>query len=761
MIDKLKMWLMTEENKQKYLMDKEKSEREDKRREKDDELPKKERESKDKNQSKKQGGLFGKKERKTELDNDIPIEEDIINNEVSTEDKPKKVVVVKRKTTVDNNESDNSSDSINPFDNIDNSYFNNNTNIETEKDEKDEEVLDTNENLNFDVISDLYKKSEKIQSEKTTISSDADEDRKKELVVKKKDEEDKYMTILLDLPPTTDEAYFIKRAFEDGIPEWFLRSKGYIEDSIESIESIKEEKAKDETVNTELNIEELAVQKIKEELKSVSSESLIDEDILDDVMEEILENESQLLEDEVINEIKKTEEELISNLTKAKEDLFEVDLSLVNSDMQKNIENSVLKVENSEKDYSETKSFNVMEDLINEEIKALEKNKDEEIKKSSSVIISELRNRMKSKKLEDGNNSVDVTNKSLKEVSEISNLSESASLDSRINLSELKLKAREAIKAAVKESVNVKVESDNESKALVNVEERLKSLKRKREVLSSNGNNILVKEDIEVGEGKVVTNYKSYNVSEEDKNKIEVGKELDDSDVLLNENEVLIDGEVYNISKEEEIELIKKYSTREIWILSEDSYLLEKYKMNLENSRYVVNLIKTEKDFIMAIRSVDNLIIFTKDIPKIVEKSVAGFIKYLKSEQRKARLVTIEESKINSKMMEFSFIDLTIESLDNYYIDFDLSLYREIRKPISELYKQISFDLTSELMENDFIEISLDEFNTDSRGDIDLDFNSSRVLVGISKDSGDIKSKQGDFELKLDDTIVINLDDLK
>ena len=33
MMDKLKMWLMTEENKQKYLMEKEKAERDSKRRE--------------------------------------------------------------------------------------------------------------------------------------------------------------------------------------------------------------------------------------------------------------------------------------------------------------------------------------------------------------------------------------------------------------------------------------------------------------------------------------------------------------------------------------------------------------------------------------------------------------------------------------------------------------------------------------------------------------------------------------------------------
>ena len=516
MLDKLKMWLMTEENKQKYLLEKEKSERETKRRETDEAPPKnkKEKASKEaksnskvknntKEKPKKQGGLFGKKTdiESIETDDDNLITEEV--KETFVEDKPKKVVVVKRKS--DNNDMSNEDSLVekSPFDNIDNSYFNkkegensineldDNSDIEETSEDISEDTNedtseDTNEeNLNLDVISEL------TQSEKPFLN---EEDRKKELLAKKKDEEYKYLTILLDLPPTTDEAYFIRRAFEAGIPEWFLRSKGYIEDGFENI---KEEKHnfKDEKIREELSVEELAVKKLKEEFNS----DIEGDDILDDVMEELLESEG--LENEVFDEFIKSKEENISVSDVSSDNLFEVDLSDIDNDDVHRI--------NKPSENEESKVPNLMKDLLNEEIKALEKNKEEELKKNSSVIISELRNRMKNKKVEE-DTSIDVADKVLSSIPEISKVSEiknDDSLNPSIDMSELKIKARQAIKAAVKESVNVKVESDNETQAMLNVEERLKSLKRKREVLSSNGNNILVKEDIEIGEGKVVTNY--------------------------------------------------------------------------------------------------------------------------------------------------------------------------------------------------------------------------------------------------------------
>lgn len=794
MFDKFKMWLMTDENRQKHIMEKEKAEREAKRNNVDDKKSdsKKEKSPKDKPvkekpTKEKKGGLFGKKKEEPEV-----IEEPIENtyedtndsdSETVTEEKPlpKKVVVVKKKDNLhsalydelnnsnEKEEKEEEEDEININDEslgkLD-AFISETTNTDLESTKETIEVKV--EEVNPEVVSETVEKiednkgneSEYETKHDSSIFADSPEEYKKiQMLNKKKEEEDRYYDIVLGLPPTADMSYFVSRAFDAGVPEWYLRKTGYIN------ESLNVNKVEDVTVATEKvenNIEKVAVEKLKEQLKIDGLDNADDEDLLE-VIENVLEEDEEDVLEEINSEtVEKVKNDIISE--SKTEEIIEIDLSDVVESIEPK-DRELLSIVQDEENIKEEKS--VIDKLLEEEKARIEESEKEkrdlEMRKKSSDLLKKLREKVINTPVK-SDTVADTLVDSSNNVSDINIDKLPSSDESLVNsddvkrtLSEeeklkLKLKARNAIKEVVKESAETLMDKETENKAKLNVEERLKNLKKKREVLTAKGNNILVKEGIEV-DGKVISTYKSYNVSDEEMSKIEVGKEVE-TDVELVETELLVDGEVYNLSEEEEAELIRKYSTREIWLLSDNEDLLDRALTVLNGTRYETKLVRTEKDFVMSIRSVDNLIVFTKDIPKTVQKSVAGFLKYLTSEKRKARLVTIEESKVNSKIIEHCFDELTIENLDNYYNEYDYTLYREIKKPISELYKEISFDLSNEL-NKDTIEVEV-VGEEESNFEKVLTF-SDDVLIDLGSKSNE--TLFGDIELELDDTIIIDSDD--
>ena len=221
----------------------------------------------------------------------------------------------------------------------------------------------------------------------------------------------------------------------------------------------------------------------------------------------------------------------------------------------------------------------------------------------------------------------------------------------------------------------------------------------KREVLKVDGDQVFVKEQVTDRLGSVKSNYANYRVSSG--SGLSVGQTLDGTETLERvESSVVIDGEDYTLSAEDEVMLREIVSLREVWIVTKDVAWVEGLEQLMSGTRYRIHVVLNERDFLMATRNVDNVIVITQQIPEEAQVSIVSYLKYLAEEKRSARLVSITSSLVNSPLIEHVFEELTEKTLDVYYEEFTSDLYNFSRRPMRELLKSISFDLSDDLADS-------------------------------------------------------------
>lgn len=741
MFEKVKLWMMTDENKEKYLLEKEKEEREKKRRGED--IPEKKKGKKDKPLSKKQI-----KENKKLAEKEIQDDVDLI-------EEPKKKIIKKVIKKIDVNDQDSELAKLEEENKRIDDLKRKKEWEEKEAKRRQEEEDENNTELNMDNIDSIIaerdieipvvtaeEEVEEVEDvEEDEIAPEMEQDshlrdiyakqeeiKKMERIQKKQKEKEKWMEVMIDLPPTADPDKRIQYALKEGVPEWYLREEGYIVD-----DTIHEDDIYNFSSNLsnteEEDAEELSLADLKDNL-SKETNSKVDFELIKESVDMVLNDEIKEIEDE-ISQIEET---------------GQIEEAIETHEVDEIIEDGV-----GETDMEIEDVKTVVENVVEE--KLIAENEVAEEKPKSNVALNSLKERL---------NKLNKTRLKLSEEAEIIKSGGTGEVSddddnelTTVDLEVLKQKTKEVVKEAVK---TVMVEKENrDEKAKTDLADRLAKLKMTREVLNKDGNTLLVKEEVVDSEGNKKSQYTSYNVSDEEVSKVSVGEVISD-DVKLEkvDKAVIIDGEHYDLSKEEEAELIKKYGTREIWLLSTDSELFEKALNNLRDSRYVVKMIATERDFLLATRSVNNVIVFTMQIPNEVKKRVAGFLKYLQKEKRRARLITSEFSKVNSKVMEHVITDFTVEELDNYYDLFDYSLYSENKKELIDLYREISFDLTDSFDDIIMLDLGNKEPNVRDMKETEISLGNS-IPVELEEENP-LDNRSGDIEISFSDIILINDD---
>lgn len=322
----------------------------------------------------------------------------------------------------------------------------------------------------------------------------------------------------------------------------------------------------------------------------------------------------------------------------------------------------------------------------------------------------------------------------------------------------------------VESSIEVPSSDVTDKRVQTSLLDRLKKIdanRVKREVLKVDGDQVFVKEQVTDRQGSVKSNYANYKVS--NGNGLSVGQTLDGSETLERvESSVLIDGEDYTLSAEDEVMLRDIVSLREVWIVTKSSEWVERLENEFLDTRYRIHEVRNERDFLMATRNVDNLIVITQQIPEEAQTSIVSYLKYLAEEKRSARLVSISSSLVNSPLIEHVFEELTEATLDGYYEEFTSDMYNFSRRPMRELLKSISFDLSDDLMEGSlefgmvsdlaeglYEEIWIDdqefEVSRDDSGSVDVEIDlgdSFDMEIDFGGDS--VISLDGDIEVEVE-----------
>lgn len=911
MFEKIKLWMLTDENKEKYLLEKEKKER-DKQRQG---TPQKEStKGKEKTSDKgKSSGLFGKK-KKTKLDEsfdissevDTPIEEPpVVKKKKVVKKVVKKTVekpTVPKDTEVseiqqqmakiqENNEKkrklkEQSSKKTEELRRIQESAhpdFDLSTNKEEDTENKKSSldvlaaISKQHQEGTLDVsniptkLEDPVKSSAPIESSTSITSSGKDsmltstddsafmedfkreqeERKRKEKVKKKALEMDRFELVMLDLPPTNDMDKIIAYAVKAGVPEWYLKEKGYINDqppeAVLVLDTGFDGENYEESVSKAIE-EDVSIDKFKAKLES-ATHAKVSIDNVKETVQEVLDEEIALLseelqtienvEEEPIDMVEDTSVEVPKVTVGDKETLIDTPIASPIEDdgtvIKESIETSDDSLIQEEVNTSETPSVTDSSKEEKEVTTNSEITNDETTSKSNESLpeiellpksdnrtkkLSDLRAKLKGlqnakakvdaeyllKKQEEAETKTETeteteteatyaisaetpiepdVNDATKEEDVTVDVSEQANpvekqetpiletkpataSDSNTELSKENLnklltekirnEMKEKAKAALQDSVVVAVEQIGHSNS---VAERLKRLATKREVLIVEGNEVFVKEELHDKQGNSTLQYKRYALLEKDIASVNVGDYLDDGlELTPVESKLTIDGEDYDISTEEEQAILDEISKREVWVLSSDSTLVELSSMNVQGSRYVIRQVVTEKDFLLAIRSVNNVIVFTQQLPKAIKPNIVKYLKYLEEEKKKARIITVTSSPVKSKIIESSLESLSVEELDKYYSEHPSDIYNKSNKDLISVYKEISFDISKQLGKDIVIDLNT-PILVDNMADVDLgDTVDESIIITIDEDVNPLENQKGDIEIELQDTVQIDDSDL-
>lgn len=282
--------------------------------------------------------------------------------------------------------------------------------------------------------------------------------------------------------------------------------------------------------------------------------------------------------------------------------------------------------------------------------------------------------------------------------------------------------------------------------------DRLNSLAKtliKREVLNVNkeSNEVLVKESIKDELGILRAKYSSYKLTEEESANVEVGKDLSE-DVTLEavESKKMIDGDEYSITAEEEAHILEVYSSRELWVMTTDREYVDQANLFLSASRYHVNQLLTAKDFMVATRNADNLIIITQQIPDGVKPSISNYLKHLKTSDLRSRFASIEDSLVKSDIIETVFDYLNVEDLDTYYDTHPRSNYERKTTSMLDMLRMADFDISDALRENEDVDVTDVSVEVPIYEELSLD-DETIDLDSVDGENGVYYTEYGDIDL--------------
>jgi hypothetical protein len=737
MFEKMKLWMLTDESKQKYLMEKEKKERANKRKngnksqDNEEEVVKKKKVVK-KVVKRKDEPLFNEPDiEKEEVIDEVSIKKDsdtLTSNykeEPSVEDIFKEVNknIEKVKILKEVEESEVEESEVEESE-VEESEISVDVDSENLSEESESEIKEDNVGnvSSLDTEDDYVKK----------LHLEEEEERKKELVKKKLDEKEKYFEIMLSLPPTSNMDLIITRALSAGVPEWYLRETSVIVDDEEEnvvstlVVGLDELRKENQEENNRLTIEIAHRQaevetKIKEGLERISSnrnkpsDEIVEEVLIEDPIEESDIIEESLVEDEV---------DILDEVTEDRNEdtILQNDITL---DEMSEIENDTDEV--------------IFDEEVKVEVRLID-NEPSDVEVTDEVTVEEP---ISEETEEVYDSEVSVETDDFEDVTEI----EDDVISDNFETEEL----TETEEDITPEESDILPKVNNRDL----LKDRLKHIAENRVksvVLNVTGDQIFVKEEKEDKFGNKKTNYKNYKVDEEDAKNVIIGQEISDEMKLEKvDKKVLIDGEEYDLSKSDEDRLINALAKREIWIVTSDDLLVSKKSEELQNTRYKVYGVTSERDFVMATRSTYNLLVITQNIPANVKGSIVGHLKYLSEEKKRGRIVTLEESLVKAKVIEFTFNNLDFSELESYYNTFEASLYSDSQKSIRDILQVISFDLTEGMVGQ--VDITEEEYEEDTRF-LDLELGTGDVELTLDD------SQIGDLELDLDSFGEISLDNV-
>ena len=641
-----------------------------------------------------------------------------------------------------------------------------------------------------------------------------DKEKQQALFNKKQEEREKYEDIFLDLPPTNDIAKLIAAALAQGVPEWYLLEAGYIDtvapatltvekDYVQTLEKNLEESVDTLTTSIEQELETIVsdsvdateksiayqvaaetvkeslkekTTKVKEELELLETTALLEKNVplesvtITDSPEEKIDKaqENHSLETVAIDDsnefftydiAKDTTTSTATDTDKPQKETIVFDIDDTISQPIMSPENVAIDDDTDSVDtLSETDAVDTVEIVSSEDDETLDTTRTVE-DETISLRIAQLRATMTA--YQNAHDKIDdVIEKNSEEL-----ITETATVDSDNHATPLEsptelpddLKEKrndiaEKIRAKLnKQSVDLLVHQTVDT--TVNKATSLSNFGNvEREVLTVfTSDEIFVKESVVTEDNTTHTTYCRYKLLNRNTTELQVGDILD-SDIelkLVVQNETIIDGEVYDLTAAEEMQLEK----REIWLLTTDTALLESAKTELAGTRYSVNIPQTERDFLLAIRNTSNLLVFTQNLPPNLKQSISKYIQYLSSEKKKARIVTIKTSIVKAGIIEKILSELTIAELDTYYTEYPKSHYHKNNKALSDIYKGISFDISGN---KDAITIDVTDDDTVRTGFESLGTADDKVIVDFSPETNSTKDIPPTVDLSLQDAIQVD-----
>lgn len=589
-------------------------------------------------------------------------------------------------------------------------------------------------------------------SDSLILARKKQEEQEKKLAMyrKKQEEREHYENIFLDLPPTNDLDKLISTALSKGVAEWYLLEAGYIDvaipetlkvenDYVEVLEKNIEESVENLTEVITQEIDNIASSELDEHEKEIAYQ-VAAETVKETFAEKarVAKEELDVLEKEIPVQtvpISSTETalppvqitEIPDTVAISNDDLFTYDLS---SMQEKNPEEKPIIAEESydfEKvgqdtpdeettvivasdELEETVSISeptvveVQEPAAQKEddavslriaqlratmnayqtaqanIDAVVESRQDDIESSKEPIVSEQENPETPSTNEISAEIVPPTSTDIKPTD--------FNLESDVR-TDIADKIRKNLSKRASEFANKTVETAiAKSTALDNFGTVT------REVLSIfTIDEIFVKESITTADSVIHTNYCRYKLLNIDTDALNIG-DIVPSDTqleLVRPVDTIIDGEFYNLTAAEE----RLLETREVWLLSTDEELFTSAKEALKDTRYILNVPRTERDFLLAIRNTSNLLIFTQKLPQEIKTSITKYIQYLGREKKRARITTLSTSIVKAGIIEKTLVDISESTLDAYYEEYPKSLYHKNNKELADIYKGISFDISS------------------------------------------------------------------
>lgn len=540
-----------------------------------------------------------------------------------------------------------------------------------------------------------------IDAYRSEVLAELEEEKKRERAQLLREERDRYYDIYLELPPYRDKDQLIVSALGAGIPEWYLREIGVVVDDAEFTElaerAVKQNEASDTGTVDDALEDTLSLDVSADSDRGFLDDAYVgDESIAIDVEDEVN------VED--LSDVVVTNDDLRSSALDdvgigADESVEIVESDTVADGVTKVTEDRVEDVVSAEDGVEASDSSDTFDELVFDKEEDTDRTADENISEDEVIEFAE-----------------EAPVDGLNQVSEGESVAVAESLSDRLSRLKSSLVTREVLK----------VDDDNSE--------------------------VFVKESIADDLGTLRAKYSSYKLLDKESGDVSVGDTLDE-DVKIEhvESKPVVGGVSYDVDSEEYAEILNTEVAREVWVLSTDEEFVSGVIEAMSGTRYVVRPLLTSKDFLMATRDVDNLIVITQKIPDATKASLSSFVAMIKSGEVRARVVSVSSSLVTADVIEETLPKVDLASLDDYYARNERSKYKREVISIVDMLKNSAYDLSNTVGEDvSLTDIGKDALNRDN-GEFYISLDETLLdddFVDIKMDrTGYLSNEFGDIDL--------------